>query len=96
MELGIEDVTRETFHSSVRMTRQLLERLGFQPAEAKERVQRFVEHDEAMLREQYLVHDNEEALIQSVQQARAQLDALFEADALLARKAEKAQRGAAG
>ena len=52
------------------------------PAEvAAERRARFQRHDEQLLKEQYLVYDDEAALIQSSQQARQDLEKLFEADA---------------
>lgn len=92
MELGIDDITRETFHSSLKMSEAVMQHLGFSAEEAIARVERFRAHDEEMLREQYLVHDNEEALIQSVQQARKQLESLFEADEELAREAPGSQR----
>ena len=44
------------------------------------RTQRFREHDEALLRSQYLVHDDEQALLQSAQDARRELEQLFGAD----------------
>jgi glutathione-regulated potassium-efflux system protein KefB len=44
-------------------------------------VQRFREHDEKLLRDQYLVYDDEAAVIQTSRDARADLMHLFEADA---------------
>lgn len=89
MELGIEDITRETFHSALKMSEQVMKGLGFNANDVALRVDRFRVHDEEMLKEQYLVHDNEEALIQSAQQARQQLETLFEADQELARENRK-------
>jgi glutathione-regulated potassium-efflux system protein KefB len=80
MDLGVDCVVRETFHSSLLLTRRTLEGLGLDEATAAARVERFREHDEAMLREQYLIHDDESALIQSAGEARAELARLFEAD----------------
>jgi glutathione-regulated potassium-efflux system protein KefB len=81
MELGVEQITRETLHSALVMTHQLLEELGYSAQVAADRVDRFKTHDEEMLKEQYLVHDNEDALVQSAKQSRDQLEQLFEADA---------------
>ena len=81
MDLGVEVVVRETFHSSLEMSQQVLEALGIPHAVASERRERFRQHDEQFLREQHLVYDDEAALIASSQQARADLEKLFEADA---------------
>lgn len=81
MDLGVEVVIRETFHSSLEMSQQVLEALGIPPDVASERRERFRQHDEQFLREQHLVYDDEAALIASSQQARADLAKLFEADA---------------
>jgi glutathione-regulated potassium-efflux system protein KefB len=80
MDLGIDAVVRETLHSSLELTREVLEGLGMDESTARARVERFREHDERMLREQYLIHDDESALIQSAAESRAELARLFEAD----------------
>ena len=79
MDLGAQ-VVRETFHSSLVMGERVLVALGLQPDVAHARARRFREHDEALLRSQYLVHDDEAALIQSAQEAREELETLFDAD----------------
>ena len=80
MDMGVEVIVRETFHSSLDMSQQVLEALGVPPEVAAERRERFRVHDEAMLREQHLVYDDEAALIASSQQALQDLEKLFEAD----------------
>jgi voltage-gated potassium channel Kch len=80
MDLGVHAVIRETFHSSLEMSQQVLEALGLPPQVAAERRERFRSHDEIMLREQHLVYDDEAALIASSQQAFRDLEKLFEAD----------------
>lgn len=80
MDLGVDAVIRETFHSSLEMSEQVLEALGVPPEVAAERRERFRRHDERMLREQHLVYDDEAALIASSQQALRDLEGLFEAD----------------
>ena len=47
---------------------------------AAARVERFREHDQAILHQQYLIHDDESALIQSTTEARTELARLFEQD----------------
>ncbi len=51
------------------------------PDVAERHVQRFREHDEQLLRDQYLVYDDEAAVIQTSRDARNDLMHLFEADA---------------
>lgn len=81
MDLGIDDAVRETLHSALLITHKVLEGLGFSDEAAADRVERFRILDEASLKEQFLFHDDEQALIQSVAQSRTELAALFEADA---------------
>ncbi|MBK8068574.1 MAG: cation:proton antiporter [Rhodanobacteraceae bacterium] len=79
MDLGVDEIIRETLHSSLELTRRTLEGIGFQPHDAAERVERFRQFDEQLLIEQHLVYDDESALIQSTEQSRKDLVALFEA-----------------
>jgi glutathione-regulated potassium-efflux system protein KefB len=79
MDLGVE-VVRETFHSSLVLGERVMQALGLPPETALERRERFREHDEALLREQHLVYDDEAALIASSKEALHDLERLFEAD----------------
>jgi glutathione-regulated potassium-efflux system protein KefB len=81
MDLGVHVVVRETLHSSLEMGQMLMEALGVPPDVAAERRRRFQAHDERVLKEQYLIYDDEAALIASADQNRRDLDKLFEADA---------------
>jgi glutathione-regulated potassium-efflux system protein KefB len=80
MDLGA-DVTRETFASGLEMAREVLVALGMSPEQAAQRVQKFRQHDEALLATQHLIYDDEAALLESAKQARSELEQLFEADA---------------
>jgi len=80
MDLNVEDVVRETLHSSLEMARLVLEDLGIEPALAAERVDKFRAHDTELLKSQYLVYDDEAALLQGAREAFADLERLFEAD----------------
>ena len=79
MDLGVE-VVRETFFSSLFMGERVLVAMGTPVAIAAERAQRFRDHDEALLRTQHQIHDDEAALIQTAQEARKDLEQLFAAD----------------
>ncbi|NDV11834.1 glutathione-regulated potassium-efflux system protein KefB [Crenobacter sp. HX-7-9] len=77
-QLGIEQLWRETFASSLEMAEAALVRLGVAPERARQNVGRFRERDEALLRQQAELSRDEAALAQSSRQALAELQALFE------------------
>jgi glutathione-regulated potassium-efflux system protein KefB len=79
MDLDV-NVIRETFHSSLQLSEEVLTALGIPPEMAADRRERFRKHDEAMLREQHLVYDDEAAMISSAQQSFKDLDTLFAGD----------------
>jgi glutathione-regulated potassium-efflux system protein KefB len=82
MDLGVQVVVRETLHSSLEMAQQVMESLGVPKEVAAERRARFQAHDERVLQEQYLIFDDEAALIANSEQNRRDLEKLFEADAV--------------
>jgi len=81
MDLGIDEPVRETFFSSLKMTRQTLESLGISAEEAASEVERFRHRDVELLKLQYLVYDDEAKLVQTTREANEDLNKLFEADA---------------
>ena len=82
LDLQPHRVVRETFHSSLVMAGQTLEALGLDAATATAHVERFRQHDEALLRSQHEVYDDEAKLRQSTREALIDLERLFEADAV--------------
>ena len=80
-DLGVRTIYRDTFPASLEAAHQSLLRLGFGVAAAQRAVTMFREHDETQLEVQYAVHHDEAQVIQTAQQAAAQLRELFEADA---------------
>jgi glutathione-regulated potassium-efflux system protein KefB len=79
MDLGVPAI-RESFHSSIELGKLAFIGLGYKQERAEEFAQLFTTHDESILAEQYLVHDNEAALIASATQAFMDLEKLFDAD----------------
>ncbi|KQN53611.1 potassium transporter KefB [Pseudomonas sp. Leaf48] len=73
---------RETFYSSLEMSRQALIGLGLTPAQADARIKRFKHHDEQVLEAQHAVYDDAVKVRQTAQEARAELAKLFESDQL--------------
>jgi voltage-gated potassium channel Kch len=84
LDLGLGDITRETYHSSLRMAEEALKALGHPPDRARRDVGLFREHDERLLLEQRAYRDDEKQMIQSTRNAAEELAALLEADRLRA------------
>jgi monovalent cation:proton antiporter-2 (CPA2) family protein len=80
MDRGVRIIVRETFHSSLRLTEQVLAATGIDADEAARTVETFRAHDERTLIAQHAVHHDEQRLIQSSREAAQELQSLFEAD----------------
>jgi glutathione-regulated potassium-efflux system protein KefB len=79
MDMGVPAI-RETLYSSIELGKMAFIGLGFKQERAEEFARLFMAHDDSILAEQYLVHDNEAALMASTTQAYKDLEALFDAD----------------
>ena len=71
--------SRETLFSSLELSRDVLEGLGFPETEATRTVTTFRAFDEKLLLQQYAVYQDETQLIQTSKQATDELRSLFEA-----------------
>ena len=71
---------RETFHSSLEMSHQVLRGLGLSEEQAAARLRRFKRHDEEVLEAQHRVYDNQAEVQQTARQARDELENLFNSD----------------
>ena len=89
MDLGVKIVRRETFLSSLALTREVLLGLGFSEFDAEKSVQTFRRHDERRLIEHHAMHTDEERMIYLAKQSMDELKDLFEEDA----RSEAADRG---
>ncbi len=81
MELGVREVVRETYASSLEMAADVLATLGESSSGARATVRRFRTHDEETLQRQFAVRGDDSKLIATTQEAARQLQSLFEADA---------------
>ncbi len=81
MELGIQHVSRETFLSSLELTGEVLQELGFTYSDARSTLDRFREHDERMLQESARYQRDEKKLIEIAERSRRELESLFARDA---------------
>lgn len=79
--LGVRYVIRETWLSSLDMSRHVLESLGMTREQTDSALARFEEMDAKLLREQELVRHDEDKLIQTTRQVTEELERIFESDA---------------
>lgn len=80
MDLGITNPVRDTLHSSLSLTRDLLQELGFDSEKAKQITATFLEHDERILKQQSAYHRDEKQLIQTAREAANELAILLQRD----------------
>ena len=80
MDLGVTEIIRETYASSLEMASAVLEALGETAVSAREAVRRFRQHDQQTLQAQYRVKEDEEKFLATTRAAAQQLERLFEAD----------------
>jgi monovalent cation:proton antiporter-2 (CPA2) family protein len=80
MDLGITEIVRETYFSALRLSELTLDRLGIGVATARQTVAMFRAYDEKLLQESHAYADDERRLIQTTEQAAAELADLLEAD----------------
>jgi glutathione-regulated potassium-efflux system protein KefB len=80
LDIGVTPI-RETFYSSLEMTRRTLTGLGMSAVGVDRRLQQFIAHDETVLMAQHQVRDDRTKVLQTAQEARAELARLFESDA---------------
>lgn len=96
MELGVDQVVREYFDSSLDMAGRVFRELGVPGRRADQMVKRFKEYDEELLREQYRIHRDEAEMIRTSKEAAAHLASLFEHDQEAAEQEEEEAAKAAG
>jgi len=80
MDRGVDGLVRETFHSSLVLAEQALTALGIDAEAAARAVALFRDPDEKTLEASHAIYRDEQKLIQTTQDATAELESLFEAD----------------
>lgn len=73
MSLNVEHIKREVLDSSIFFVQELLVEMGFPETKAATIVEKFKQHDELMLKEQYKVRNDDKALVGLSSQSVAQL-----------------------
>ena len=79
-EVGVTHIWRETYLSSLDMSRVSLEMLGISPETARDTINTFRDYDDKLINEQQAIFDDEAKLIESAHSARLELESLFDAD----------------
>lgn len=82
MSLGVQMIKRETFDSSIYFVRDLLKEMGFAEAQANRLIEKFRNHDEIMIKRQFLVHGDDQSLLSLSQQGVAQLAQVLREESL--------------
>lgn len=80
MDLGVGQVIRRSYYSSLEATRRVLRALGDDEQQAQAAVEAFRRHDEQTLLKQQAVSRDEQLLIQTDVEAAQELEQLFEED----------------
>jgi glutathione-regulated potassium-efflux system protein KefB len=81
MDLGVQVIRRETFLSSLDLTRELLRGLGLSERDVRFTVDTFRDHDRRRLYEDYKHYTDEEKMQKSAQTHAQELEELFAQDA---------------
>lgn len=79
-DLGVEYIQRETFESSLILTKSLLSELGFPAPRVKTLIERFRTHDNLMIEEQYKVRHDEKVFLDLSRQGAEQLAKVLRED----------------
>lgn len=79
-EVGVTHIWRETYLSSLDMSRESLELLGITPEKARETITAFRDYDDQLLEQQQAIYEDEAKMIESVQASLMELESLFDSD----------------
>jgi monovalent cation:proton antiporter-2 (CPA2) family protein len=82
MDLGIQDIKRETFDSGIYFVKDLLVKMGVSESRALTVVERFKRHDEIQLVEQFKVRSDDKMFVSVAKQSTAQLAQVLSDDSL--------------
>ncbi len=80
LNLGIRKLMRETFLSSLEMTGDILQELGMTFSDSRRALDRFREHDEGLLMNNYKHSTDEKKLQEMAAQSRKELEEIFKDD----------------
>ena len=81
MDLGVKDIWRETFHSSLETAHAVLTGLGLTDSEARRTVETFRDHDERRMAAQHEMYRDDKRMVASTREWAAELERLLEQDA---------------
>ena len=79
-DVGVKYIWRETYLTSLDMSRETLEVLGMDPKTERKTVQMFRDYDDALIERQRAIYEDEAEMIASAQSAIQELESLFDSD----------------
>lgn len=82
MDMGITNIKREVFDSSVNFSADLLLDMGLEKNKVESIIKKFTEHDLRMVNEQHKVRNDEKQFVSLYHQAQAQLSEVLDCDEL--------------
>jgi monovalent cation:proton antiporter-2 (CPA2) family protein len=80
MDLGVTHIFRETFLSSVALSKQVLTDLGISNKDVQRITEAFEARDRQLLIEQHAIQDNEDQIVQSAKDTARELESLLQQD----------------
>ncbi len=80
MDRGVTHIIRETLHSSLRLSEEVMRELGVPLPEAERTIEIFAERDEQLLLDTHSFYQDEKQMVQTTKQITEELQSLFEAD----------------
>ncbi|MEZ5817802.1 MAG: monovalent cation:proton antiporter-2 (CPA2) family protein [Hyphomicrobiaceae bacterium] len=93
MDLGIQEMRRETFLAAIELTRDLLEGLGMAPSEARRLTEQFAALDRRRLYDDYEHASDREKLELNAKRFAEELEQIFSEDSEEAQRLEKKRGG---
>ena len=79
-DIGVHHIWRDTYHSALAMSEQLLIECGHPPEVAHEHIEQFNEHDQALLCRQQGIYTDIQQIIETQREMVSELQNLFEND----------------
>ena len=80
LDLGITNIWRETWASSIELSERMLRELGFSSARVDRAIRTFRQYDQQLIMDQHAVYKDEMQLIDMSKRAQKQLTEILEAD----------------
>ena len=84
-DVGVEHIWRETYLSALGISYEALINLGIDPKKAYDDIEIFRDYDEALLRRQQTIYQDEKQLMETNRAAMVELESLFDSDMMVSK-----------